>query len=236
MHAYYLHYRPNNRSLLFYGGRLFQEWCVDAAATYEQNNLRWVKANLKKLRSDLYRGLADTIADHYVLDANTLGKRVILPSTFAGSPRQMGELYNNAMSLVRYFGKPDLFIMVTCNPTWPEIRDNLLPNQQASDHPDIVVRAFQLRLKSIMNDLIKVGILRRVVAYINVIEFQKRRLPNAYILLILKEDQRIRSTQKVDIPISTELSDKINQPSSWSTRTSCMMHGLCVMEFQVHHV
>ena len=33
----------------------------------------------------------------------------------------------DAMAIVRAFGKPTLFITITCNPTWPETADALLP-------------------------------------------------------------------------------------------------------------
>lgn len=60
-HAYYLHVRLPNPSHLFLAGRLLQEWCVDASAASEQNNLRWIFSNQKALRSEQYQGLADTL-------------------------------------------------------------------------------------------------------------------------------------------------------------------------------
>jgi len=38
-HAYHIHECVGVKSLVHYGGRLFQEWVVDAAAVNEQNNL-----------------------------------------------------------------------------------------------------------------------------------------------------------------------------------------------------
>ena len=74
-----------------------------------------------------------------------LGKIIILPTTFVGSPRYMMQSYRDAMAIVRMKGKPDLFITMTCNPNWREIRDNLLPGQQASDRPDICARVLHLK-------------------------------------------------------------------------------------------
>ena len=37
----------------------------------------------------------------------------------------MNENYQDAMAIVRKFGKPDLFITMTCNPHWKEITENL---------------------------------------------------------------------------------------------------------------
>ncbi|XP_044019460.1 uncharacterized protein LOC122859843 [Aphidius gifuensis] len=69
-----------------------------------------------------------------------VGKIVVLPSSFTGSPRNMLQHYQDAMAIVRKFGKPDLFITMTCNPNWREIKENILHGQTASDRPDIVSR------------------------------------------------------------------------------------------------
>ena len=40
-------------------------------------------------------------------------RRTILPGSFQGGPRQMQQLYHDAMATVRKLGKPDLFITFT---------------------------------------------------------------------------------------------------------------------------
>ena len=39
----------------------------------------------------------------------------------------MHKMYQNSMAIVRKFSKPDLFITMTCNPSWDEIQSALLP-------------------------------------------------------------------------------------------------------------
>ena len=78
------------------------------------------------------------------------------------------------MAIVRAFGKPTLFITVTCNPKWPEIAEALLPGQKPEDRPDVVVRVFHLKLGHIMKDLTKEGVFGKAVAFMRVTEFQKR--------------------------------------------------------------
>ena len=53
------------------------------------------KCNQHKIRVDLYSGLADAIS------SGEFGRKVILPSSLTGSPRQMFELYQDSMSIVR---------------------------------------------------------------------------------------------------------------------------------------
>ncbi|KAK9733325.1 hypothetical protein RND81_04G060000 [Saponaria officinalis] len=63
---------------------------------------------------NLYQGILDTLENGEKCTAN-IGRRVILPPTFLGRPRDMKKRYLNAMSLVQKYGKPDLFIIMTCN-------------------------------------------------------------------------------------------------------------------------
>ena len=76
-----------------------------------------------------------------------------MPSTFSGSPRAMNENYQDAMALIRKFGKPDLFITITCNSSWRGIVENLEYLQKAEHRPDLVSRVFQLKLKSLQKYL-----------------------------------------------------------------------------------
>jgi len=65
----------------------------------------------------------------------------------------MHNLYLDAIAMVSVFGKPDLFITVTCNPKWTEITSNLLPQQMAHQRPDIVSRVFNQKLLAIIEEI-----------------------------------------------------------------------------------
>lgn len=119
--------------------------------------LKFLKHNQDKLRVELYSGLVDVIhrmnTDSLCETANHIGKSLVLPSSFIGGPRYMVQLYQDAMSVVRKLGKPDLFITFTCNPTWPEIANELLDHQIPSDRPDLIARVFKLKLDELFIDL-----------------------------------------------------------------------------------
>lgn len=70
--------------------------------------------------------------------------------------------------------------------------------------PDIIARIFYLKLKAILNDLIRNRILGKVVAFVLVIEFQKRGLPHAYILIILAEEDKLQSPSDYDNSVSAK--------------------------------
>ena len=94
------------------------------------------------------------------------------------------------MAIVRKFENPDLFITVTCNPEWSKIISEYLPNQKPSDRPDLIARVFKLKLGAITHDLFARGVLGKVIANVHVIEFQKRGLPHAHILIILAPEDK----------------------------------------------
>ena len=85
------------------------------------------------------------------VDIERIGRKVILPTTFVGSPRNMHQNYLDAMSIVQHFGKPSLFITMSCNPNWPEIKNNLPLSKASNFRPDIVVRVLKNRLNELIN-------------------------------------------------------------------------------------
>src|SRR2546423_2770538 len=217
--------RPNEPVTLHYYGRLFQQWIVDMYTVMEQTRLNYLRFNQKQIRADLYNGLQDAM---YSGDSTTnVGQRIILPSSFTGGPRQMHKLYQDGMAIVRVFGKPDLFITVTCNPNWPEIKEALLPGQTAQDRPELISHVFNMKLKAIFNDFLKENIFGKVLAYLYTIEFQKRGLPHAHILLILSRSYKPKTAADYDTIVSAEIPDKNRDPNTYKTVVQSMIHGPC---------
>jgi len=79
-----------------------------------------------------------------------VGKLVVLPSSFIGSPQNMVQNYQDAFAIVRKFGKPDLFITLTCNASWPEIITDIHSYETANKRPDIVVRKFHAKIEHLL--------------------------------------------------------------------------------------
>jgi hypothetical protein len=134
------------------------------------------------------------------------------------------------MAKVHKFGKLDLFVTFTCNPKWKEIIDALLPGQTAKNRPELVTCNFNLKLDTLLKD-IKDGVLGNVIIKIWVIEFQKRGLPHAHILLILDEKSKLRIAEDYDSMVLTEILDPKRRHEAYETITSCMVHGPCGLDF-----
>ena len=98
----------------------------------------------------------------------------------------MQQNYQDAMATVAKFGKPDLFLIFTCNPKWTEITENLLPGQSPSDWPDIISRVFKFKLNELLSyKFSKKNVLGVAIAWTYVIEYQKMDLPHCHLLIIL---------------------------------------------------
>ncbi|GBP21596.1 hypothetical protein EVAR_9781_1 [Eumeta japonica] len=113
-------------------------------AKIESKHLLFIRLNQRKLRAEEYIHLREAINN----DGNTanIGQMVILPATYSGSPRHMNEYAQDAMTYVRKYGRPDLFITFTCNPTWKDIIDLLDPDQNSTHRHDLLARVFKQKL------------------------------------------------------------------------------------------
>ena len=129
----------------------------------------------------------------YFAFIENVGQRTILPSTFVGGHRDMTQRYEDGMAIVLNYGKPDIFLTMTCNPSWNEITSELLPLQTPQDHPDLLTRIFRAKLEQLKDDVINKGVLGMVKSYIYVIKFQKRGLPHVHMLLILENHDKLQS-------------------------------------------
>uniref|UniRef100_A0A914DCA3 ATP-dependent DNA helicase n=1 Tax=Acrobeloides nanus TaxID=290746 RepID=A0A914DCA3_9BILA len=209
------------------GGKLYQQYLVDAYVKVEQDRLDYHRYNQKELKAEKYKILHDYLEQTADEQGRKVGKTFILNSSFKGSPRHCQQGYQDSMALVRKYGKPSLFITFTCNPKWPEIVRNLLPGNTVLDEPDLVCRVFNIKLRELMHDLTKKSIFGKVVAYTYVVEFQKRGLPHAHILLILDHYSQIRDPDDIDKVVCAEIPDKKKFPRLYKTVTEHMIHGPC---------
>lgn len=151
----------------------------------------------------MYQGLCDHVAAG---DAGKpIGKRIVLSNSFVGGNRDMAKRYQDAMACVQHRGKPSFFITFTCNPKWSEIVDSLPAGVSATDRPDIVSRVFRLKLNQMLDDIKKGDAFGRAVAHLAVVEFQKRGLPHAHILVILAECDRIKSADEIDDAVVAQI-------------------------------
>ena len=248
---FHLQIRNNsNENYLHMAERLFQEFILMGWVSTESQRLLYQSLNQKALRADSYKSVreateeriweagarADQIHgdDHHQQPA--IGRK-ILASSFVGSPRWYNAKFQDGMAICRKFHKPDYFITMTCNPSWIEIKRELLEGQTAQDRPDIVSRVFRLKMLQLINDIVKGELFGKVEAYLFTVEWQKRGLPHIHLLIILTSYARNMTPQFVDNIISAELppspedaenaKDKDQRIRLQDLVVNNMLHGPC---------
>jgi hypothetical protein len=137
-YCYKFQMRPGIFNPILYGKRLFQQFTVDTYIKIESSRLDYIRNHQDDIRADLYQEFVDSL---HVGEGTTeaIGKRTVMPSSFIGGPRDMRRRYMDVMALVRRFGKPYIFLTMTCNPNWDEIKRELYPGQTPLDRLDLVV-------------------------------------------------------------------------------------------------
>lgn len=221
-YAYRLMIRQNEENHLLRCRKLFHQYVVDMYAKIESERLNFICHNQAKLKSEEYIHLQDAVRND--LNVNDIGRLTILPSSYIGSQRHMQQYAQDAMAYVRKYGRPDLFITFTCNTQWDDIAVHLLPGQKPMDRHDITARVFRQKLKAMMDLIVKLRLFGKVRCYMYSIEWQKRGLPHAHILIWLEE--KIIPNQ-IDSIISAEIPDETIDPELFDVVKKNMVHGPC---------
>ncbi|XP_055910503.1 uncharacterized protein LOC129944866 [Eupeodes corollae] len=221
-YAYQLMIRRDQSNVILRCRELCQQFMVDMYVKIESKRLRYLRFNQQKLRVEEYIHLRDAIITN--ADAAQIGNSVILPSSYKGSPRHMQEYVQDALTYVREYGRPCLFITFTCNPKWSEITSLLLPGQNAIHRHDITARVFRQKLKSLINFITKLHVFGPTRCWMYSVEWQKRGLPHAHILVWLVD--KIRPVE-IDSIISAEIPDPTTDQMLFDIVTTNMIHGPC---------
>jgi hypothetical protein len=225
--ARYLLMRRSEASLLHLCGKLSLEFLCDVWSTIECRNLSYLASSSiqSQFRSSRFSTLMDQLHSDGSRNLRRLGVPVLLPSSFAGSPRWYHALFHDALALPSATHLPDLFITVTFNPEWPELNRILPAHSNIHDHPDVVARVFWMRFSRIMKDVVDHGVFGKVISYCYRIEWQLRGFPHAHVLLILQN--RIVSAEAVDRCVSAEVPDPATEPELHRLVGQFMIHGPC---------
>ncbi|CAH1433999.1 unnamed protein product [Lactuca virosa] len=228
--AFRIQDRDHSFSLILNSKRLFQQFLVDAYTMMETERLHYIRRQQYVLRCESYENLRNQKAQG-TTNISNVGQRVILPSSFTGGARYMLQNYLDAMSLCKWFGYPDFFITFTCNPKWTEIKRFLKDTSlQPEDRHDILCRLFKIKLDAFIKDLRENKIFGTVQAYVYTIEFQKRGLSHSHICLFMHSDNKLPTVEFIDLIISAEIPDKIEDPELYSLVNEFMIHGPCGAE------
>lgn len=209
-------------NFIFLYRSLLNKFLTDQNAKAERERLNFLRHYQGKLRVEDYVHLRDAINQNDA-QASELGKVVVLPSIFTGGPHYMHERTQDAMSYVRHYGRPELFITFTCNPKWPEIQERLSDGQAATVGTTYSL-VFHLKVKKIMQLLNKGCVFGPNRCFMYTVEWQKRLLPHVHNLPWLIDIINPSQTNSV---ISAEIPDPDLDPTVHEIIKFTMIHGPC---------
>ncbi|XP_074309757.1 uncharacterized protein LOC141644184 [Silene latifolia] len=228
-YCYRLEIRPNDSSILLRSSRLLQKYVVDMYIKLESTRLDFIRANQSVIRAELYQDVIDSYNAGQLYGFN-IEQIYILPASFIGCGKDLRSCYLSSMSVVQRYGKPDIFLTMTCNPRWPEIERELLPHEEAQNRPDLVARVFRAKLIEVKKEIVGKKLFGNVAGYVYVVEFQKRGVPHAHFLIILDANSKIRSPDQYDDFVCAEIPDVFENPHLHAALKH-MMHGPCGRDF-----
>lgn len=128
--------------------------------------------------------------------------------------------------MVRKFGKPSFFISFTCNPEREEFGEDKDEGVLIENRLDLVCRVFQLKLKELLRDLTERHVMGEVRAHTYVIEFQKRDLPHAHILIIIDKEDDFNA-ENVDAAVQAHIPDESEYKCLYDLVIKHMVHKNC---------
>ncbi|XP_027095918.1 uncharacterized protein [Coffea arabica] len=225
-YCYRFQIRKNDESMLLHTLRLLQQFSVDSYVKIETSRLDFQHKRQNDIRTEILAGVLDSVSIGQS-EGSKVGRKMILPASFIGGPRDMRRRYLDAMSLVQKYGKSDIFLTMTCNPMWKEIQDNLQFKEKPQDRPDLLSRVFRAKFEMLKAKLLDRKIFGEVAACVYVIEFQKRGFPHTHLLLILRPQFKLLNPKSYDRIVSAELPDPKQFPHLYYFVLKHMVHGPC---------
>lgn len=183
---------------------LGQQYIVDQYSRIEDIRLFFGADQAKKSKELAYGSLEFDAQD----EDEDPWKGVDVPDSFVKSDGWFRAKLADSMTLLARFGKPDFFVTVTTNPMWPEIRRF---TKNATQDPVLTCQIFEAKLQRLLKHLrSRDSVLGRPAYTVGVIEFQKRGLPHAHLLLYAEDRAGKDFTAKpadVDNFVCTEISE-----------------------------
>ena len=112
--------RHDDESMLLHALRLLQQYVVDIYVKIETSRLEFHRKKQNTIRTEALQGIMDSVSLGQTLGSK-VGRRIYLPASFLGGPRDMRRRYLDAIALVQTYGKPDIFLDQAMQPTGPGI-------------------------------------------------------------------------------------------------------------------
>ena len=225
----------NHFNTILRSGRLMQEYACSAFYKIERDRLNYVEKDAfqkNRVKVASRQNIIDAMKaneDTGVID-NGIGKHIVLPASHVGSPRWYQKRFNDAMCVVREYGKPDYFITFTAFGKWEEnIRalHDFGTTEDTVDRPDVTNRHFKQKLDKLHDDIWKENCFGRATAMCYTIEWQKRGLPHCHMMVWVRPEDKPKTAADYDGITVAEIPNPEKFPVLHELVTKLQIHGPC---------
>ena len=209
------------------------------------SRLKWYDEHQEDIRNLTIQSIID---NKDVKDKKTkkpMGKEsTVLPASFSYSWRAYNKAQLDALAVISALEMPDLFLTVVANSKWKEIQDNLpfldplnpenydtngnlKKAQTSTGRPELVERVFKEKLRKLENLIMKERIFGEAANLCYSIEWQKRGLPHAHMIITLVSRDKPRTIEDINRLMCAQIPDKETQPLLYELVKQYQIHGPC---------
>ena len=102
-YSYRLMVRKNSQQWIHRADRLTQQYVCDMYSKIQGERLNYIRFNQNDFRISAKQGLQDAVTAGEAI-SESIGRKIILPSSFTNGPRHIFQLFNDAMAIAIELG------------------------------------------------------------------------------------------------------------------------------------
>jgi len=198
---------PYLRSVMLYeknfwkSSRLAHQFILDGFARNEQQLAKvWASPTIQgRIRRYLSRVSASSSTHETDDDSHQQHLKIYLPAIVPGSFKYQQRFYHDALYMASQIGNPHLFITMTANPNWPEVKALLRPGENQSTRLDVINRVFDLKRRELLKIVGGRDVLfhghRGFKGVVWVVEYQLCGLPHLHMAVTLNSSFSLEDPQ-----------------------------------------
>ena len=123
-YRYRLHIRNANFSILHYIERFFQQYVIDVYVNCDFNRTTWFYKHQNEIRTNFYNEFTNNLQQNNV-NVEIIKRRFIFSIFYKNDFRFIQKLFQNNMTIVDYYERSSMFIIMIVNSYWSEIQIEL---------------------------------------------------------------------------------------------------------------
>lgn len=118
---------------------------------------------------------------------------------------------------------------MTANPNWWEVNDDP-KDVEWQFKPHVMNRIYLQKMLVVIKYGVECQCFGVVIAYVRVLEFQKRALVHFHLFITLHPNCKQNSGRQLDMMIRAEIPDRVTEPKLYETVKRSMCHHLCHLD------